>query len=103
MDREEIRVRGEELVGKVKDLIHEGNIRKIIIKNDKGETYLEIPLTVGVVGAVLVPIWAALGALAAKAANFRIELIKKDDGTSRDSEPEDRGPGMGPRPEPGDG
>lgn len=94
MDREEIRVKGEELVGKVKDLIHEGNIRRIIIKNEQGETYLEIPLTIGVVGAVLAPIWAALGALAAKAVNFRIELVKKDDGRPRDSEPDDRGPDM---------
>lgn len=82
MDREEIRVRGEELVKKVKELIHQGNIRRIIIKNEQGETFLEIPLTFGVVGAVLAPMWAALGALAAGAAQFRVELVKKESGSS---------------------
>ena len=86
MDKDEIKVKGEELVKKVKEIIHEGNIRRIIIKNDAGETYLEIPLTVGLVGAVLIPIWAALGALAAKAANFTIELEKKEESKSAESE-----------------
>jgi hypothetical protein len=81
MDKKEINVKGEELIKKVKEIVHEGNIRKIVIKNDKGETYLEIPLSVGVVGALVAPVWAALGALAAMAANFKIELVRKEEPT----------------------
>ena len=72
----EFRVRGENLVGRIKELVHEGNIRRIIIKNDEGRALLEIPLTLGVVGAVLAPVWAALGALAAMAADLRIVVEK---------------------------
>jgi hypothetical protein len=75
----EFKVRGEELLKKIRDLIHEGNVRKIIIKDDKGNTYLEFPLTFGVVGAVLAPVWAAIGALAAMASNFTVEVVKKDE------------------------
>jgi hypothetical protein len=75
---EEVKVRGEDLLKKVKELIHEGNIRRIIIKNESGETYIEIPLTLGVVGMVVAPILAAVGAIAALAANFTIEIIKKE-------------------------
>jgi len=74
---EEFRVNGEAVVGKVKEIIHEGNIRRITIKNDKGETLIEIPLTVGVVGVVLLPVWAALGALAALVANLTIVVEKE--------------------------
>lgn len=73
---EEVKVNGDYLVAKVKELLHEGNVRRVIVKNDKGETYVEIPLTVGVVGIVLIPVWAALGALAALAANFTIVIEK---------------------------
>ena len=62
---EEFRVNGEELLGKIKELIHEGNIRRIIIKNRDGKTMIEFPLTLGVVGAVLAPTLAAVGAVAA--------------------------------------
>ena len=75
---EEVKVKGEDLLKKVKELIHEGSIRRIIIKNDAGETYIEIPLTLGVVGMVVAPILAAVGAIAALASNFTIEIIKKD-------------------------
>ena len=76
----EFRVKGEELLRKVKDIVHEGNVRKIIIKDDKGSTYLEIPLTFGVVGALLAPVLAAVGALAALASNFTLEVVRKDAG-----------------------
>lgn len=76
----DIRVQGEELLKKVKDLIHEGNIRKIIIKDDKGNPYMEIPLTLGVVGALIAPVLAAVGALAAMASNFNVEVVKNDKG-----------------------
>jgi hypothetical protein len=76
--RNEFKVRGEELVKKVKELIHEGNIRRIIIKDEQGKPYLEIPMTLGVVGVVLAPVWAAIGALAAMVSNFKIEIVKRD-------------------------
>lgn len=62
---EEFKVNGEELLKKVKQLIAEGNIRRLTIKNKDGKTILEIPLTVGVVGAVLAPALAAVSAVAA--------------------------------------
>jgi hypothetical protein len=73
---EEIRVFGNELADKVKSLIHEGNVRRIIIKDDKGNTFVEIPVTVAAVGAVFAPILAAVGALAAMAAKFTIVVEK---------------------------
>ncbi len=69
---EEFKVNGDSLIAKIKEIIHEGNVRRIIIKDDKGNTYIEIPLTVGIVGVVLLPVWAAIGAIAALAANFTI-------------------------------
>jgi hypothetical protein len=74
----EFKVKGEELLKKIKDTIHEGNIRKIVIKDDKGITYLEIPLTIGVVGVLFAPVWAAIGALAAMASNFTVEIVKRE-------------------------
>lgn len=73
---EEFRVDGEQLVAKVKEIIHEGNVRRIIIKNEKGEVLVELPLTVGVVGALLIPVWAAVGAIAALAARLTIVVEK---------------------------
>jgi hypothetical protein len=73
--KSEFKVKGDQLLKKVKEFIHQGNVRRIIIKNDEGKTYLEIPVTVGVVGALLVPVWAAIGALAAVVSNFTIEII----------------------------
>lgn len=72
-------VSGDELLKKIKDIIHEGNVNRIIIKNEEGKVYLEIPITIGVIGAVLLPVFAAVGALAALAANFKIEVIRVED------------------------
>jgi hypothetical protein len=77
--KSEFKVTGEELLSKIKELIHEGNVRKIIIKNEKGETYLEIPVTIGVIGAILAPVFAAIGALAAMAANFTIDVERREE------------------------
>jgi hypothetical protein len=77
--KSEFKVTAEELLEKIKELIHEGNVRKIIIKNEKGVTYLEIPVTIGLIGALLAPVFAAVGALAALAAHFTIEVEKKED------------------------
>jgi hypothetical protein len=73
---EEVKVTGDQLVSTVKELIREGNIRRIVIKNEEGHVYLEIPLTVGVVGALLLPVFAALGALAAVASGLTIAVEK---------------------------
>ena len=62
---EEFEVSGEKVVETVKALVHEGNIRRVTIKDAHGKSLIEIPLTLGVVGAALLPVWAALGALAA--------------------------------------
>jgi hypothetical protein len=75
---EEHRVTGETLVGRVKELIRQGNVRRIIVKNDDGQTIMEIPLTLGVVGAVLLPSLVALGAIAALAANYTV-VVQKDE------------------------
>ena len=77
--KNEFKVKGEELLKKIKEIIHEGNVRKIIIKNEEGKTYLEIPVTIGIVGALIAPVLAAVGAIAALATNFKIEVIKRED------------------------
>lgn len=75
---EEFQVSGDAVVAKIRELVHAGNIRRITIKNEEGKTLMEIPLTVGVVGAVLLPVWAAIGAVAALAANLTIVVEKVD-------------------------
>ena len=62
---EQFKVAGKELAEKVRELIHEGNVRRIIIKNESGHTFMEIPLTVATVGVIAAPILAAVGAIAA--------------------------------------
>ena len=74
--KEEFKVKGEELISKIKELIHEGNVRRIIIKDEEGKTYLEIPVTIGLIGALVAPVLAAVGAIAALAANLKIEVIR---------------------------
>ena len=73
---EEHKVPGEKLVARVRELLREGNVRRIILKNEDGAILMEIPLTIGVVGAVLLPVWVALGAIAALAAHYRIVVEK---------------------------
>jgi Domain of unknown function (DUF4342) len=79
---EEFRVQGDELVSRVKDLIHAGNIRRIILKNESGHVLIEIPLTVGVVGGVLgaafFPVLAAVGAIGAVVAHLTLVIEKRD-------------------------
>lgn len=76
---EEIHVTGDALVAKIKELLHEGNIRRLTLKNEEGKTLVEIPLTVGVVGALLIPAWAALGAIAALVAKCTIVIERVDE------------------------
>jgi hypothetical protein len=75
---EEFRVSGEELLAKIKELIHQGNIRRIGIKDKEGKTVLEFPLTIGVVGAVLLPTLAAVGAIAALLTEATIVVEKTE-------------------------
>jgi len=76
---EEFRLDGRELLDKIKELIHQGNIRRITINNESGQTLLEIPLTLGVVGAALLPVLAAVGALAALVTRCSIVVEKIGD------------------------
>ena len=76
---EEVKVSGEAVVGKVKEILREGNIRRITIKNDTGKTLLEIPLTFGVVGALIAPQLAALGAVGALIANLSIGIERESE------------------------
>jgi hypothetical protein len=76
---EDFKVKGDELVGKLKELIHEGNVRRVIVKNEEGDTLVEIPLTVGVVGAVLIPVWAAVGAIAALVTDCTITIERREE------------------------
>lgn len=77
--QEEFSINGNELVERVKELIRQGNIRRISIKNEKGESVLEIPVTVGVVGAILVPTLAAVGAVAALLTKCTILVEKRQE------------------------
>jgi len=76
---EEYQVTGDDLVAKVKELVREGNIRRIIIKNEEGKSLIEIPLTLGVVGALLLPVLAAVGAIAALATQCTIVVEKVEE------------------------
>ncbi len=75
---EEFRVNGEDLIARIKNLIKEGNIRKIIIKDKEGKTVFEIPLTFGVVGALIAPQLAAIGAIAALLTEATVVVEKNE-------------------------
>lgn len=74
---ETFELKGEDLLKKVKELIHEGNVRKIIIKNKDRKTLIEFPLTFGVVGVVIAPVLAAVGAIAALVSECSIIVERK--------------------------
>ena len=84
---EEIRVLGHDLGTKVKELIHQGNVRRIIIKDEQGNTFMEIPVTVAAVAAILAPIIAAVGAVAAMAAKFTVVVEKTAEESAPAEEP----------------
>jgi uncharacterized membrane protein YvbJ len=75
--REEYTVSSDDLVKKIKEIIHEGNVTRIIVKNERDEILLEIPVTVGFVGVVLAPWLAALGVIAAIATRCKIIVEKR--------------------------
>lgn len=76
---EEFQVSGDRLVAKIKELVHEGNIRRFTIKNEDGRTLVDIPLTVGVVGAIVAPQLAAIGAIAALVTHCTIVVEKVEE------------------------
>jgi hypothetical protein len=77
--KEEFKVNGEELLAKVKEIIKQGNVRRLIIKDKDGKTLIEVPLTVGVVGIVLAPVLAAVGAIAALVTECSIIVERTSD------------------------
>ncbi len=83
---EEFQVTGHQLLAAVKELIHEGNIRRISIRNSRGVTLLEIPLVVGLAGAVFAPVWAAVGAFAALVAKCTL-VVEREERTHNDGPP----------------
>ena len=84
---EEIKVTGGKLLETVKNIVRAGNVRRVVVRNAAGRTVLDVPLTAGLAGAVLLPRWAALGGLAALAAHYTV-VIERDAGT-----------GLAPRPD----
>jgi len=76
---EEFKVSGGEILNKIKELLHEGNIRRIILKDEQGKTFIEFPLTMGIVGAALLPVLAAIGAIAALVSKLTIVVEKVKD------------------------
>lgn len=79
---EEFRVDGEKLIAKIKEVLHEGNIRRIIIKDKEGKTVMEIPMTLGVVGVLLAPQLAAIGAIAALLTEATVVVEKSENSSS---------------------
>lgn len=76
---EEFKLSGSDIINKIKELIHEGNVRKIILKDEEGRTFMEIPLTIGLVGALIAPVWAAIGAIAALVSRLTIVVEKVEE------------------------
>ncbi|MFN8558252.1 MAG: DUF4342 domain-containing protein [Dehalococcoidia bacterium] len=88
---EDIKVEGGQLLDKVKDLVHEGNVRRVVIRQED-RTVAEFPLTIGVVGVVLAPVLAAVGALAALLTDCTIRVERVDDGGDDGAKSEDKTP-----------
>ena len=83
---EEIKVQARDLVDKVRDLIHQGNVRRVIIKDDKGRTFIEIPVTFAALGVLAAPVLAGVGAMAALVAHFTL-VVEKADGNGAPAAP----------------
>ncbi len=75
---EQFKVAGNDLAAKVRELLHEGNVRRIIIKSEDGHTFMEIPLTVATIGVIAAPILAAVGAVAAIVSKFDIVVERSN-------------------------
>jgi hypothetical protein len=92
--RRTIIVRSEQLVAKVRELIHQGNVRRIVVMGENGATILEIPLTAGVIGAIVAPVLVAIGAIAALAQKYTL-LIE----ATHEAEPAPSGADAGKEPQ----
>jgi hypothetical protein len=79
----------DRVIERTKKLIHEGNVRRLIVKNAEGITLIEVPLTMGVVGAVLVPVWAAIAAIAAIVSDATVVIEKREKGDDEDDDKDD--------------
>jgi hypothetical protein len=79
---EEIKVQAQDLVERVRQLIHEGNVRRVIIKDDHGATFMEVPLSVATAGVILAPVLAAVGAIATMLSNFTLVVERADRSTT---------------------
>ena len=75
LDRENV----DRVIAKIEELIREGNVRRVLIKDSRGTTLIEVPLTLGLVGVALMPVWAAIGAIAALAADFTVQVERRQD------------------------
>ncbi|MCD4774810.1 MAG: DUF4342 domain-containing protein [Candidatus Aegiribacteria sp.] len=78
-ESKEFKVSGSDLLEKMKELVHQGNVRHILIKNEAGKTLIEIPLTMGILGVALIPAYAAVAAIAALAVKCTIEVKTSKD------------------------
>ena len=76
---EELKVKGSEIIEVVKKILHEGNVRRVIIKDEEDNTVLEIPISVGIIGAIVAPVLAAIGGIAALAKSYKIQIIRKEE------------------------
>ena len=85
--RERLHTTGDKLLETVKKIVKEGNARRIVIRNEDDKTILEFPLTAGVVGAALLPMWAAIGAVAALVGNCSIEVERKEKAEAEEEAP----------------
>ena len=74
----EVHVLGRDLVDTIRDLIHEGNVRRIVVKDEHGNTFVEIPVTIAAVGAIVAPLLAAMGAVSALVAKFTIVVVRSE-------------------------
>jgi hypothetical protein len=81
LDFEEFKVQARDLVDKVQELVHQGNVRRVIIKDEKGHTFIEIPVTIAAIGVLAAPVLAAIGAMAALVARFTlvVEKVKQEE------------------------
>ena len=75
---EEVHVMGRDLVEKIRELIHEGNVQRIVVKDEHGNTFVEIPVSVAAVGAIVAPLLAAIGAISAMVAKFTIVVVRSE-------------------------
>ena len=82
------KVKGDELLHFLKKMLHEGNVRRIIIKDEKDKPYMEIPVTIGFLGVLAAPVLVAVSALAAMAGAFKVEVIRKGGSTPAPAEKE---------------